>query len=180
MDNREDKYSFQTKSGKWNDSWFRKCRCKCGNIVYVKNHHLIKASRRSCADCYHKHYQIKTNDINHVLARIAAEIKYRAIKGRAKYLLTEIETIFFIQQNCHYCNSSPDNIFKKSINPIKWMGIDRICPDDSYNILNCVPCCKTCNFMKQKLSYDSFLSKVKLIYENKHLNIELSNWRLVA
>jgi hypothetical protein len=59
---------------------------------------------------------------------------------------------------CHYCGIYYDII-----------GIDRINSKDnnnkmSYNINNCVSCCKECNMMKRELSYNIFINKCKEIY----------------
>ena len=55
---------------------------------------------------------------------------------------------------------------KKSEN-ITYSGIDRIDSKEGYNINNCVPCCKICNMMKNNLSIDMFLSKIKQIHNRK-------------
>lgn len=57
---------------------------------------------------------------------------------------------------CYYCGDMTD------IN-----GIDRVDNNKGYISGNCVPCCKTCNFMKGKLSYDKFIEKIKQIVKNK-------------
>lgn len=56
---------------------------------------------------------------------------------------------------CHYCGNS-DNV-----------GIDRLDSNKSYNITNCVSCCKICNRMKLNLECSVFLRQVKAIAERR-------------
>jgi hypothetical protein len=75
------------------------------------------------------------------------------------------EFVNFSQMDCHYCGVKPLCIKKD----IKWNGVDRINSKLDHNIINCVPCCKHCNFAKNNLNIDDFyehIEKIKL-----HLNL---------
>lgn len=69
-----------------------------------------------------------------------------------------------IKLPCHYCK-----LFDDGCN-----GIDRLNSNGPYNNENIVPCCKTCNSMKNDLSIESFKSKIKNVYskfiEGKQIN----------
>lgn len=83
--------------------------------------------------------------------------KYRAYrnsaKKRNKSFLIDIETFEHIfNGSCRYCNEE------------NACGIDRVDNSVGYEEKNCVPCCKTCNYMKKTFSTDIFLAHVKKIY----------------
>ena len=64
----------------------------------------------------------------------------------------------------------PDNDpkFKNADSILLLRKILSVVSEKGYNIDNCIPCCKICNMMKNNLSLDMFLSKVKQIH-NKRL-----------
>ena len=43
------------------------------------------------------------------------------------------------------------------------IGIDRIDSSKAYTSSNCVSCCKSCNFMKNTMRYDDFISQALLV-----------------
>jgi hypothetical protein len=186
LDNRSQIYDFFTSNGTFNKTSFRKCKCKCGEIVYIKNSKLINGDVNSCKKCYHTKYQPTTLTLEGKLQFVAREIKYRATSGKggckkSEWYLTESQVIFLITQNCYYCNSKPDNIFRKCVTEdINWTGIDRIDSKKSYNTINCVPCCKMCNYMKRAYPYNEFIKKIKDIYEHMNLSNEIKDWKLIA
>lgn len=53
------------------------------------------------------------------------------------------------------------------INRTEMNGIDRVDNNKGYTLNNCVPCCKTCNQAKHRLSQEYFIEWVEKIY--KHL-----------
>ena len=55
---------------------------------------------------------------------------------------------------CHYCARAPAAAFR--------IGIDRIDSSKAYTSSNCVSCCNSCNFMKNTMSYDDYLSQALL------------------
>lgn len=55
-------------------------------------------------------------------------------------------------QKCFYCGDTGG-------------GIDRKINSIGYEIKNCVPCCKTCNFLKHGMDIKDFLKLIKKIYE---------------
>ena len=79
-----------------------------------------------------------------------------------------------IFQSCYYCNSMPQIssnkqlITRGNINepPLYYNGIDRIDSNLGYEINNCIPCCGTCNYMKNTMTPKDFLKKIEIIYLN--------------
>jgi hypothetical protein len=55
---------------------------------------------------------------------------------------------------CHYCGFSD-----------KLVGIDRVNNDIHYTLANCVPACKTCNFMKRTMTVEQWMQKMRQIIE---------------
>lgn len=91
--------------------------------------------------------------------------------------LTKEEVKMLNKQNCHYCNEEPraiSYIHSKTASKACrdrsayiYNGIDRIDSTKGYTIDNCVPCCKTCNFMKKNFSTMDFIQHVEKIYKFK-------------
>lgn len=114
-----------------------------------------------------------------------------------KSLMTSIRCIFYnykkdtdltlqeyysiSQMNCFYCDSVPNNVFnraktdKKSSITAKengnyiYNGLDRIDPAKGHIRDNVVPCCKYCNFAKNKLTLQQFYNWMNRIkqYQKK-------------
>lgn len=69
-----------------------------------------------------------------------------------------------ITAKCFYCGAEP--IEKKSSNCAGLFarhGIDRVDNNTGYVFGNCVPCCKTCNFMKNDMTREEFILHAKKI-----------------
>lgn len=91
--------------------------------------------------------------------------------------LTEEEFYSLSQQNCFYCDCSPnnsnryshaihDNRMKKSSQDISWLnynGVDRISSELPHNKLNVVSSCIKCNWAKLHLSFDNFMRWIQRI-----------------
>ena len=76
--------------------------------------------------------------------------------------LSIAEFVAMAEKNCTYCgtkplNSAKGNAVKKRFNG-DWFhnGIDRIDSSVGYELNNCVPCCKYCNWAKRDRSVDEF------------------------
>ena len=87
---------------------------------------------------------------------------YRSNAKQRKYdfLLTSEEFYILLKANCYYCG-------KKEA-----MGVDRMNNEIGYLSYNVVSCCKTCNFMKGLLDYQSFINHIKSIYNNMQKMIQ--------
>ncbi len=85
------------------------------------------------------------------------QYKTCAKKRKKSFDLTLEEFSTFWQKPCYYCGSEISNI-----------GIDRVDNKQGYSMQNIVPCCKMCNYMKNKHSVDVFVSQCKKII--KHFN----------
>ncbi len=86
--------------------------------------------------------------------------KYRAKEKNICFDIDKHKFEELINSNCYYCNFDEGNI-----------GIDRLNNNLGYSIKNIVPCCKICNYMKNKNSIDVFLDHCKNI--NDYINEEI-------
>jgi len=89
---------------------------------------------------------------------IFSAFKHYAEKKDKSVEISKELYISIIEKNCHYCN----NKFENGCN-----GIDRLNSSIGYIIGNIVPCCKTCNIMKNTLTKDEFFKHLKDIYNYK-------------
>lgn len=96
--------------------------------------------------------------------------------------------LVLVKQDCYYCGSPPrlinpyGSVYKENQNGkfsrlsyqrwqdswVLYNGIDKKEPKEDYlDVDNLLPCCKTCNFLKQRLGHDLFLEHVRKI-ANRH------------
>lgn len=82
--------------------------------------------------------------------------------------LSEEEFKSLIKKDCYYCGEHPSRHQSVSYRSDYELvnGIDRIDSSKGYSIDNCVPCCNTCNLMKNTLSKETFLNKVSAIFNH--------------
>lgn len=98
---------------------------------------------------------------NRIYIKSYADIKYKANKRNIPFKITIDEYKSKMSKKCFYCCNTNGN---KN-------GLDRIDSGGIYEINNTVPCCGTCNLMKNKHSLDDFINKIKIIVEkNKLIN----------
>ena len=83
-----------------------------------------------------------------------------ARKRNIKFNLTITEFESITEKECHYCGGFSIDRNPKS----RGNGIDRKNSDIGYILINCVPCCATCNFVKNSMPYDEFIKYIKSLY----------------
>jgi len=84
-----------------------------------------------------------------------SEIRYHSNLRKHEFTLTFDEFMTFWNGTCVYCG-----------NKINGVGIDRVDSSIGYVLDNCVPCCKTCNIMKNTQTVDEFITQCKKIVNN--------------
>lgn len=75
------------------------------------------------------------------------------------------------QQNCFYCDASPQNSFNvyfKENGTFIYNGLDRIDNTLPHNLNNIVPCCIDCNKAKMKRTTQEFFDWINRVFQ-KHL-----------
>lgn len=162
--------------------WF--CLCECGNSVEVPTDKLNNGNTKSCG-CLKSEIASK-NATNLIEGRRKNEPRIASARRvwqsyclRDKECTVTIEEFLIIsQQNCFYCNISPNNKFnhfstlssrssEKAQNEglFIYNGMDRINSSKYHTIDNIVPCCYDCNRAKNDRSVGDFLlwiSKLKI------------------
>lgn len=100
-----------------------------------------KASRKRSSD---KYYSTPKGYYN--------KYKKWAKKRNHNFELTLEVFESYWQNNCSYCGDKIDTI-----------GLDRVDNNLGYTLENIVPCCYVCNRMKQELSFNNWINKMKKI-----------------
>lgn len=135
------------------------CKCICNNVIDVPTYNLTRGHTQSCgclksenASVVSKKYH-KLPDNEAVLHRVYNVYKNSAKKRNLDFRLSLSEVKELIFCKCYYCDSDPSNtqIFNKRSTGIPYSGIDRVDNSKGYFIGNVVPCCKECNFLKQRV-----------------------------
>lgn len=149
------------------------CYCICGNYKKIFANNVVSGSIKSCG-CKKKELIKESNDKHYEKNKQLSVEKrmYSDYKLHGKdFDLTFQEFNDMIISNCNYCGSAPNHLrFSKNRKLSKLLnGIDRLDSDKGYNIENCVPCCTTCNYMKNTLSVSTFLEHIKKIKEHNKL-----------
>lgn len=161
------------------------CQCDCGKETLVNRFHLKQkdsASATWSCGCYQKQQslvgfekqkgkarpQIQKPNGESIFNTVFAYYKKGATKRQLGFQLSKEEFEALTKQNCHYCDTAPRLMTKDSGHVTRYMnGVDRLNSDLDYTIENCVPCCKTCNYMKLDSSVEDFLKQVQKI-ASKH------------
>lgn len=150
-----------------------KCKCQCGNEKITSYNVLAYGNITSCG-CLRRKNLEKTQYKSMFNMYI-----YSARKRNIEFNLDFPLFLSIIKENCHYCNRSPavkplNAQYKKNKisenRAIRVNGIDRKNNNEGYEKDNCVPCCSICNFMKQNMGYEEFLSAISCIYNNIIVN----------
>lgn len=90
-----------------------------------------------------------------------------AKKRNLEWSLSEDEALELFSSDCYYCGVYPSQEFnyynsekytKETYlkNTTFYNGIDRIDNNKGYFLMNCVPCCKKCNYAKRDMSIEEF------------------------
>jgi hypothetical protein len=132
--------------------------CQCGEKKSVIGGSLTRKEKavRSCG-CF----RIKAISSFRMLLR---RYKNSAKKRKMVFSLTEKQMQTLIRRKCFYCGVLPETVLKRGRGiPLIYNGIDRKNALHGYEIKNCVPCCHTCNFMKNILTVKEFVNQCKRV-----------------
>lgn len=150
------------------------CKCECGNEKNILWENLVRKNPTVSCGCWvrdknsgykpNRRLTSKERTLNSVYTRY----KLGAERRNLIFNLTKKELADFIDKNCFYCGNTPSQISKNKEKEVDYLytGIDRVDSSKGYSVDNCVPCCTICNFMKNTLKEDIFISQVEKIYFN--------------
>jgi hypothetical protein len=164
----DEKKSVLRKSGsnkvvKW------KCRCDCGNVVWVMSPNLLreKTGTKSCG-CINRNLN-RFQKLAPGLANLNSlydDYRRKALDRKLEFSLSKEDFEFIIKMHCFYCGQPPSKSRGKSKNGILICnGVDRVNNNVGYLLENCVASCSTCNRAKFQMTHDEFLDWIRRIYQ---------------
>jgi len=145
-----------------NGRTLRLYKCECGNETWSLTHQVNCGKKNSCGCMISLPYGIASRN------RVLLDYKISASRRGVSWCIDEETFDKLTQSNCYYCGSPPSSTRKsRSYNgDFVYNGIDRLNNDYGYKIDNVVSCCKICNYAKNDLSLEEFLTWVDNIKKN--------------
>lgn len=141
-----------------------KFRCLCGTEKVLLGTDVYRNRIKSCGcihDCGFEESAFRSTRKTY---------KSNASSRKLAFTLTDDELKMLFSSVCFYCTAEPANVTRKkrlgTYAEYRYSGIDRVDNAKGYTSGNCVPCCKTCNWMKQKMSTENFISHCRQIVKN--------------
>lgn len=147
-------------------AWYL-CRCICGTERIIRGAGLVIGTTRSCGCLFREVRKSVELPRGHASRN---SLLYRYMRGAKKRgLLWELPGDVFFEltsQACTYCGAPPS--LEKSAGPgtngtYTYTGIDRVDNKVGYVRGNVVPCCRTCNIAKRKMSVTEFAKWVRRV-----------------
>ena len=92
--------------------------------------------------------------------------KWEAANDGREFSLTVEDFERISQKNCYYCGSLPEPRLMQRLTPTHCNGLDRVDNKKGYTLDNVVPCCAACNRFKSSTDYDTFITRIRKIYEH--------------
>lgn len=139
---------------------------KCGTI-FSRRGTVIENTLNAvqCSNCRKQRFGKPLNVLEY---KMYCFYRSGARQRGIEWNLSEKEFKSLIKGNCYYCGEMPSRHQSVSYrNDYELVnGIDRIDSSEGYSKNNCVPCCNTCNLMKNTLPKEVFLNKVSQIYNH--------------
>ncbi len=149
------------------------CQCDCGRMCTTSSKELTSGDTQSCG-CLQRQRTIESKSIpqttagvNHCCRNYIGSARLRGLS----FDLSKDEVADLISCACWYCSKPPKerrlNTRRKS-GPILFTanGIDRIDNAEGYTATNSVPCCETCNYMKETMSLSDFLDHIARLQQS--------------
>lgn len=138
------------------------------SIFHRKNSQYIKTGEIVCSSCANKRMSGENNPNYKHGSNRYCEYRSNAERRGIVFELTSKEFKEITKKECHYCGGHSIDRNPKS----RGNGIDRKDSYKGYVYSNCVPCCATCNFVKNSMPYKEFLLYIRALY-NKTKNYEI-------
>lgn len=130
--------------------------------LFAKSCRYSKTGETLCSNCANKRMSGKNSGVYKHWNIRYPEYRCNAKKRGIDFELTVWEFEDITEKPCHYCwGNSKDRNIKSRGN-----GIDRKDSSIGYLVNNCVPCCATCNFIKNSMPYNDFISYLRKLYHH--------------
>jgi hypothetical protein len=143
-------------SGRVSTKW--RCQCDCGRVKVCRIAFLRMGNTVSCG-CY------RSSGLNRLprgeasFNQALSHIRWGAKRRGLRWALTRDQARALMTDRCHYCGVPPSNVCKGPNGNFRWNGIDQRVPGGGYTLKNSLPCCKSCNRLKQAVPYELFISR---------------------
>ena len=147
-----------------------RCRCDCGNEKVVQSSHLVSKHTKSCGCLPGNPLPVtnfesdRANDERAAWNVVLSGYKNNGTKSGKGWELTDAQAVEMMSKDCMYCGASPDQGKTPARN-----GIDRVDNDRGYSMLNCVPCCWSCNSNKKDTDADDFVTWARRVTEHQEV-----------
>lgn len=130
------------------------------SIFWRKNSQYNKTGETVCSSCANKRMSGENSgNYKHGNVRYP-EYASNARRRNIEFMLSIEEFEEIINQECYYCGG-----FSVDRNPkSRGQGIDRKDSNRGYEYSNCVPCCATCNFVKNSMPHNTFIQYIRDLY----------------
>jgi hypothetical protein len=144
------------------------CQCDCGKQVTRIGSTLLAGKSSSCGCRWHSpesRAKIAQSQIRpgSLMRREYRHYRDGAIARGHQWGLSESQFKDLVQMSCRYCGTEPSIERNTKYEQDLFNGIDRVDNTKGYEMDNCVPCCKICNYMKRALSVEEFMAHIHLI-----------------
>lgn len=141
------------------------CECDCGQVKPVYGRDLRTTRSRSCgclrnevSALTHRKYPLEENGLCYTYSVYKCRAKTKGLK----WALSLKSAGVLFKSPCYYCGSFPNQRYRGAT----YNGIDRIDSTKGYEIDNCVPCCKTCNWAKRDTPQEEFKEWIRRAYRH--------------
>lgn len=163
-------WTVRSKDEARNGTLYWNCVCSCGTHRSVDGSGLRKGVSKSCG-CVMRSLTTEPGAVG--FSKLLAQYHKGAKHKGVSFDLIEAEFRRLTSAYCHYCGAPPRSTITHGDSDVsdrarmrgmyRYNGLDCVNHKIGYMSSNVVTCCKTCNFMKGRLSYWAFVAKVKQI-----------------
>lgn len=135
--------------------WRWKCQCDCGETKIVYGHTIIDGTTKSCGCLPRENPGIMPKEDRESRIITSALTKYKRQK-HSEFLIEPLRFSILVKQRCYYCGGFDVKTDRVTGQEFQVNGLDRKDPNKPYTLENSVPCCKKCNYIKNKLTTEMF------------------------
>lgn len=135
-----------------------KCLCHCGQEFNLTTKQFNRG-QKSCGCLKTTKGKSKYTDKQAIARKVFSHYKVGAIRRNLEWNLNIEEFENLIYSNCYYCGIIPSRSCKNYLKNCKEVlvnGIDRKDSNSGYYIMNCITCCKNCNYAKGNSCMEEF------------------------
>lgn len=146
-----------------------RCICECGATKDVRGKYLRSGHTKSCGGGGACHSKAKPSGVAAALY-VYRYYRRNAVSTGRTFELSLEQFLDLTQRSCFYCDTMPGTLARapRRNGEFVYNGLDRFDSALGYTTDNVVPCCGTCNYMKQGLSASEFVERCRRIADHCH------------